>query len=240
MTERDSDEVLQSAVRRSRLAALPTELSKRLVENAAIIGFTKGLIVHRPGDSARVLLVVTGLLRHYLSALDGREVTACYLGPGAITGIFTLGGRDTAIYVQALSETEGVGFEPRVIEQEAREHPALAWAIQQEILARWSQLIEALCLTAFGTIRHRITRHLLAVASWDSETGRLVVRETHQEIANNVGTVREVVGRELRNLHADGLVELLRGCVVVSEPLRLQKELEVIVGDGTKVAVGAD
>lgn len=240
MTDQYAAETLDSAFRRSRLARLPADLSSRLVADAAVITFTKGRLVYRPGDPPRVLLVVTGLLRHFLLAPDGRELTACYLASGEITGIFTLGGGRTAVYVQALADTQAVDFKPSVIERATREDPTLAWEIQQEILARWSQILQSLCLTAFGTIRHRIIRHLLRVATWDAENGRLVARETHQEIANSVGSVREVVGRELRSLMADGLVELLRGCVVISEPLKLEEQLADVVESGTKVAVASE
>ena len=50
---------------------------------------------------------------------------------------------------------------------------------------------------------------------------------TQEEMASRLGTVREVVGRALRGLAADGIIEFDRHRIVVLEPDRLAAEAEV-------------
>jgi CRP/FNR family cyclic AMP-dependent transcriptional regulator len=82
-------------------------------------------------------------------------------------------------------------------------------------------------------VRQRVARHLLDLASArvgeqpgsDHRAGReLVVQVSQQELANAVGTVREVVVRVLRELRQDGVVRTERDRIVLLEPGRLIQE----------------
>jgi CRP-like cAMP-binding protein len=51
--------------------------------------------------------------------------------------------------------------------------------------------------------------------------GRLDVSATHTELADSIGSSREVVGRALTGLRFEGIVETTPGLVRVSDPIRL-------------------
>ena len=82
-------------------------------------------------------------------------------------------------------------------------------------------------------MRQRVARHLLDLASArvgeqpapDHRAAReLTVQVSQQELANAVGTVREVVVRVLRDLRQDGVVRTERDRIVLLEPARLIQE----------------
>jgi CRP/FNR family transcriptional regulator len=82
-------------------------------------------------------------------------------------------------------------------------------------------------------VRQRVARHLLDLASArvgeppasDHRAGReLIVQVSQQDLANAVGTVREVVVRVLRELRQDGVVRTERDRIVLLEPARLIQE----------------
>jgi biotin operon repressor len=82
-------------------------------------------------------------------------------------------------------------------------------------------------------VRQRVARHLLDLASArvreqpasDHLGGReLTVQVSQQELADAVGTVREVVVRVLRELRRDGVVRTERDRIVLLEPARLIQE----------------
>src|SRR5205814_3616418 len=67
------------------LARLSSELIDELIESAHSVAYPTGSIIETP---ARVGLavIVSGALRYYLSAADGRQLTVGYLGPGRVIG----------------------------------------------------------------------------------------------------------------------------------------------------------
>jgi hypothetical protein len=93
--------------------------------------------------------------------------------------------------------------------------------------------ISATVARRMGTGDLRVARHLLDLASArvreqpasDHLGGReLTVQVSQQELADAVGTVREVVVRVLRELRRDGVVRTERDRIVLLEPARLIQE----------------
>ena len=87
--------------------------------------------------------------------------------------------------------------------------------------------------SAFATVRQRVARHLLDLASarvgpaatpGQEASQELVARVSQQELADAVGTVREVVVRVLRELRQDRVVRTERDRIVLLEPARLIQE----------------
>jgi CRP-like cAMP-binding protein len=70
-------------------------------------------------------------------------------------------------------------------------------------------------------MRQRVARHLLDLAVRESEG--LVVYASHQNIADAIGSVREVVSRVLRELRADGLVDRAGERIILRRPTELHR-----------------
>jgi CRP/FNR family transcriptional regulator len=71
---------------------------------------------------------------------------------------------------------------------------------------------------AFGTVRQRIARHLLDLAALDPHSEQLTASISQQELADAVGTAREVVVRALRELRTQGYVRTRRDGIVLVDP----------------------
>jgi hypothetical protein len=92
--------------------------------------------------------------------------------------------------------------------------------------------------SAFATVRQRVARHLLDLASerlpepasGHRSGSELVVRVSQRELAEAAGTAREVVVRVLRDLRQDGVIRTGRDKIVIADPARLIQE-----HGGTKV-----
>jgi CRP-like cAMP-binding protein len=75
---------------------------------------------------------------------------------------------------------------------------------------------------SLGTIRERVAYDLLDRACRSQLiVGRLECRATHADLADSIGSSREVVSRTVRDLRATGIIETAPGMVRVLEPLRL-------------------
>jgi len=78
---------------------------------------------------------------------------------------------------------------------------------------------------SFGTVRHRLIAHLLRLAT---EQGciEIVLSENNEELAGRLGTVRELISRNLGRLHGDGLIVMCKRSVHIPDAGALQAELE--------------
>jgi len=79
--------------------------------------------------------------------------------------------------------------------------------------------------SAFSTVRQRVARHLLDLASEHQPAGRLVARVSQQALADATGSVREVVVRVLRDLRTEDVIRTSRTEIEILRPERLIADL---------------
>jgi CRP/FNR family transcriptional regulator len=128
---------------------------------------------------------------------------------------------------QALLDAELLKLSPDVVSRLAERDVRVARAFLRELSERAWSFIHEISGSAFSTVRQRVARHLLDLASEHGSDGggrELVVAVTQQELADTVGTVREVVVRVLRELRQEGVVRTERDRMVLIDPARLIDE----------------
>jgi CRP/FNR family cyclic AMP-dependent transcriptional regulator len=162
---------------------------------------------------------------------NGREVTLRYAGPGIFAGAVIVASGRTPSWAQAVIDSTIIMFDVEKVRGLAQQHAGLAWAMAQEIARTHRELLRVMADTAFGSIRQRTARHILDLALSETSDHEgsalpadLVAHVTQQELADAVGSVREVVARVLHDLRADGLVDSAPGRITVLDPVRLVKE----------------
>jgi CRP/FNR family transcriptional regulator len=208
------------------LATVPEESVQRLFEDAVRLDVPAGAVLYREGDRPRLALVLSGLIRIYLTAPDGRQVTVRYARRGEVLGASTAVAGPVDVSAQALVDAVVVVLNVRTLRELARSNATLAWAIAEEVSRRLYAVLEAFAGTAFGSVRQRVARHLLDVASTHQQGAALVAPLRQQELADAAGTVREVAARVLRDLRDAGLVETTRAGVRILDPIGLHAEAQ--------------
>jgi CRP/FNR family transcriptional regulator len=129
-------------------------------------------------------------------------MTVRYARPGALLGVATLYARVARPFdIQALSDTELLAFDPSVIRVRADKDPRVARALLKETSERVMSFVAEFSGHAFANVRQRLARHLLDLASDQQSPGALRAPVSQQELADAVGTAREVVVRVLRACH---------------------------------------
>lgn len=108
----------------------------------------------------------------------------------------------------------------------ADSHPQLAWAFVESIAWEARYLLGLVEDLSMRNVRSRLANLLLLQAK-ESDRNEIPQLLTQEEMANRLGTVREVVGRALRGLAADGIIEFDRHRIVILEPERLAQEADV-------------
>jgi len=180
-----------------------------------------GQVVFRPGDPCEhYLIVLNGSVRVMVLSAGGREMTLYRVTDCQSCVITTscLIGHD--VYpAEGVTETETqVLVIPRARFDEALDQSAefrrFVFSGQGQ---RLSSLIQRFEEIAFGRLDARLARFLEV----RSEHGSHPVLATHQEIASELGTAREVVTRQLKSFETSGWIRTARGRIEVVDAAAL-------------------
>lgn len=197
-----------------------------LLKDATTEEAPAGALTYRPGAAdPRASLVVSGLFRVYYESSDGRQVTIRYARPGDVLGIVAAAGGPAPVHTQALTDSTRLVMDMDTLRSLAQRDPEVAWGMVQElsrtVYSLWNQLAD----TAFASVPQRVARHLLELAAAQQESGApLVARVSQTELADLVGSVREVVARALRELRDDHIVVVARSGITVLDASRLAEK----------------
>ncbi len=223
----------REAWERTVLASLSPEVTRTILAQAVETRFQAGEVLYRGAHHAETAVlgvVVEGLLRFSIHTPDGRSMTVRYAGHGELVGVRGLalgpttgpavqryGGR--ALNGEALHDTTVLLLNRDAVTGLARRRAEVSWALTQEIAQQAMRDQELIATNVFSPIRTRVARHLLMLGM---KHGReLVLRASHQEIADAIGSVREVVSRALCRFQDEGLVQRRGRFLVLTDPRAL-------------------
>jgi len=220
-----ADPDVADAMARSFLGTLPPELVDELLAEGERTDYPAGTTIYREGEAPRAVLVIEGLLRVYMSSAEGRQVTVRYARGADVLGIAVLVGGPVNVAVQALAPCSLFRINAWTLLEAARQDARVAWAVAEELNRRLYDTLQQTAINAFGLVRQRLAAHLLDLASAQQHPeGRLVAHVSQQELADAVGSVREVVARVLREFRLAGLVATAPDSVVIGDAARLHSE----------------
>jgi CRP/FNR family transcriptional regulator len=209
-------------------AALPAPVVEALAVAATPRRAAAGEIIFLEGDPvAGFYLIDAGAVRISRISKDGREYTLLLLGPGdTFNEVAVLDGGPNPANATAQTDARLWRVARADLHRLALQHPELAWALIETIAVRTRHLVDVVQSLAMRNVRGRLARLLLDQAE-AAERGESPAMMTQEEMANHLGTVREVVGRALRSLAADGIIQVERHRIVIVDPTRLAAAAEV-------------
>jgi len=230
------------AIEVSHLHRVAPNSLRKLLSGAQRKDIPARTVTHREGDTnPHFELIVAGVVRVFVRAPDGRTLTIRYCRPGSLLGAGSLFASDFSLpaSLQTLTATKLLSLSPESVRQMVNEDPKVAVALLEELSERVLTFIYEIPDSAFASVRQRMARHLLDLASelapehvgagpeLDTE---LVVKASQSELAEAVGTAREVVVRILRELRHEGIVHTGRIGIVILNPARLVQETRWNIG----------
>jgi CRP/FNR family transcriptional regulator len=176
--------------------------------------------VYRDEESPRLIVVARGLLRVFLTSAEGRQITVRYARSGDIAGLVLVIGGPAALSIQTVTSSLVVALRVDTMRTLMATDQGVASACAKELARQMREVLADLSDQAFTSVRQRLARQLLLLAT-PGPAHSLVVRVSQQELADAIGSVREVVTRNLRQLQAEGLVETQRDEILLTDPERL-------------------
>ena len=204
-------------------------LSKRAVRKK----YADGERLFTEGDACEGLFVVSrGEVRIFKSAPSGREQVLAVEGPGSsIAELPVFDGGNYPASANAIGDTEAVFISRQAFQAFCLEHPQVALKVLAVVGSRLRRLVGIVEELSFTTVRQRIIALLVRMAEADGKRTprgvRFSLKTGHQEIAFEIGTVRELVSRNLARLQAEGLIEVDGREVVVRDLATLAAQQKV-------------
>jgi CRP-like cAMP-binding protein len=185
------------------------------------------------GDACQGLFVVAnGAVRIFKSSPSGREQVLALEGPGSsIAELPVFDGGDYPASATAVGDTETVFISRQHFRAFCLEHPEVALKVLAVVGSRLRRLVGIVEELSFTTVRQRIISLLLRLAESEGKRSaqgiRLSLKSGHQEIASEIGTVRELVSRNLARLQAEGLIQMDGRQIVIKDLSRLAEQQKI-------------
>lgn len=158
-------------------------------------------------------LIASGKVRIFKTSINGREQVLAVNQPGE--SVAELPVFDGGVYpasAVAIEETQIAFIAQRDFHNYCLEHPPVALKVLAVVGARLRRLVNIIEELSFTTIRQRLISMLLRLAETEGKRTALGIEiqlpASHQELASQLGTVRELISRNLMRLQAEGLLDV--------------------------------
>lgn len=199
------------------LAKMPL-LKKELVSISQVHQFKAGTVILRQGEYIKVIpLLATGLAKVFKEEpINGSEVLLYYIKPGesCVMSLTTLL-RNGASQVKAVIEedAEVVVIPADKALEIAKKHPIWNEFVYDLFKAKFEELLHVIEVLTFSNKDTRLLEYLRKEGNLKKSNA---LQTTHQHIADDLGSSREVISRLLKKLEQQGYIQLKQGVILLN------------------------
>jgi CRP-like cAMP-binding protein len=193
--------------------------------------FQASQTIFTEGDPCAGLYVIqTGHVRIFKSSSGGREQVLSIDGPGnSIAELPVFDGGDYPASAQAASDSTLLFFSREDFQTLCLQHPQVALKVLRVIGGRLRRLVSIIEELSFTTVRERLIALLVRMAKANGRKNGdsvvLPIPANNTELAAQIGTVRELVSRNLSRLQSEGLIQIDDRTLTIPSFTRLEAEL---------------
>lgn len=185
-----------------------------LIENTYQQIYKKGDLVHG-GKSicTGMLYIIEGDLRGYVLSDDGKEVNVNKLNKENIcilSASCVMGSLFKDFYLEATTDTSLINIDVNYLQLLAEKYPAVKIYVYEVSSSRYTKVLKKMQDILFLSVEKRLAIKLLDEYNSQNKT---ILKITHDDIAKDIGSVREVVSRSLKQLQKHEIVKLSRATV---------------------------
>ncbi len=184
-------------------------LIKEIENIGTVHHFEKNDIVLKENSYVKVVpLVIHGLIKIYKEEENGNEVLLYYIKPGETCIVSVMAGeKGEKVTVKGVVEEDcKVILIPKDKLYNLRKNfPNWNLYIYEQFNDKFDEVIDMVKVLTFSNKEKRLEDYLIKKANLNTSN---VVRKSHQEIANELGSSREVISRLLKKLEKEGKIEL--------------------------------
>ncbi len=200
-------------------------------ERTVIRRFSAGELLFSEGEPCAGLYVVSaGRIRIFKTSPSGREQVLTVEGPGSsIAELPVFDGGPYPASAAAVDDAQVLFVSRNDFRACCLEHPQVSLKVLQVVGMRLRRLVGIIEELSFTTLRHRLIAWLLREAQAHGRTsdGGTVFElgMSHQELAAHIGTVRELVSRNIARLQAQGFIHVRGREITILDREGLESDL---------------
>ncbi len=195
------------------LKSLDSESEERFLSKCNILNIEMGKTVFDSTTCNGIMLVIEGRFRVYMISNEGREITLFYLEKGDVSTL-SINCITGTMPIKAIVTAEENSKIAKLDNDYFMELHRKSFPLQKFVLENMSQQMNDIMWiveqVAFNAMDKRIATYLISQNS-------KIIYKTHEEIANNIGTAREVVSRMLKYFEKNSVVKLTRGKIYIED-----------------------
>ena len=198
--------------------------------------YAAGELIFGEGDPCAGLYVVqSGNVRIFKSSAGGREQVLSIDGPGSsIAELPVFDGGNYPASAQAVSDSTLLFFSRQDFQALCLQHPQVALKVLRVVGGRLRRLVGIIEELSFTTVRHRLIALLVRLGKSEGTRNgdaiTLTLPANNSELAAQIGTVRELVSRNLSRLQSEGLIQVDNRKLDIPSLKRLEAELQASGG----------
>lgn len=198
-------------------------LAQRAIEKR----YAPGEALFHEGEECSGLFVLgQGSVKIFKTSSSGREVMlAVESAPSSVAEVPLFDGGPYPATVSALDHVVAYLISKQDFRAVCRNHPEVPLKVLNMVGRRLRTLVSVVESVTFGSVRQRLARLLLDFADQEGRDSFLLPI-THQELALRLGTVREVISRNLSRFQAEGLLRMQRREISLLDRAGLLREAE--------------
>lgn len=177
-------------------------------------------------ECAGIYLIVRGTVKIFKTSSSGREMMlSLETAPTTVAELPLFDGGPYPASVRAVDEVQTYFINKNDFRQACIQQPEVALKVLAVVGRRLRTLVSIVESVTFGSVTKRLARLLL---DFSNQTGQneFPLPLTHQEIASRLGTVREVVSRNLARFRAEGLIRMQGHQLTILNRAGLEQEAE--------------
>ena len=193
--------------------------------------FSAGETVFSEGEPCTGLYVVeSGHVRIFKSSPGGREQVLSIEGPGSsVAELPVFDGGNYPASVMAINEATLLFVSKQDFQALCLAHPQVSLKVLRVVGARLRRLVGIIEELSFSTVRHRLAAFLVRMAKTSGQRStegvEIMLPANNQELASQIGTVRELISRNLSRFQAEGMIRIDGRAVIVTNLKALEAEL---------------
>jgi CRP/FNR family transcriptional regulator, cyclic AMP receptor protein len=201
-----------------------------LAQRAVPRHFSAGETVFSEGEPCAGLYVVeSGQIRIFKSSAGGREQVLSIDGPGSsVAELPVFDGGNYPASVTAIGEATLIFVSKQDFQSLCLAHPQVALKVLRVVGARLRKLVGIIEELSFTTVRHRLASFLLRLARSEGKRTadgvEVTLPASNQELASQIGTVRELVSRNFSRFQSEGVLKIDGRSVIIQDLKALEAE----------------
>ena len=202
-----------------------------LAQHAVARKFSAGEIVFSEGDPCAGMYVVeSGHIRIFKTSPGGREQVLSIDGPGgSVAELPVFDGGNYPASVSAVEDCTLLFIAKQDFHSLCLTHPQVALKVLRVIGARLRKLVGIIEELSFSTVRHRLAAFLVRLARREGSRVNgcieITLPASNQELAAQIGTVRELVSRNLSRFQSEKLIRMDGRKILIADLKALEAEL---------------